>query len=85
VDRSWEYVNRSHTHERGRWDCGRAIPFLGMQNGIFVAVCLIIFEMRKCRKCVFFGQLRWFFARDGDVIKGQARGLMLNLTVKTIV
>jgi hypothetical protein len=23
-------VNRSPTHECGNWDCGRAIPFLGM-------------------------------------------------------
>ncbi len=22
----WEYINRSHTHECGNWDCGRAIP-----------------------------------------------------------
>ncbi len=30
ADRSWEYINRSQTHECGSWDCGRAIPFLGM-------------------------------------------------------
>jgi hypothetical protein len=23
-------VNRSQTHECGNWDCGRAIPFLGI-------------------------------------------------------
>ncbi len=28
VDRSWEYINRSQTHECGNWDWGRAIPFL---------------------------------------------------------
>jgi hypothetical protein len=28
ADRSWEYVNRSQTHECGNWDRGRAIPFL---------------------------------------------------------
>ncbi len=28
VDRSWEYINRSQTHECGNRDWGRAIPFL---------------------------------------------------------
>ena len=26
VDRFWEYINRSQTHECGNWDWGRAIP-----------------------------------------------------------
>ncbi len=26
VNRSWEYINRSQTHECGNWDWGRAIP-----------------------------------------------------------
>ncbi len=26
VDRSWEYINHSQTHECGNWDWGRAIP-----------------------------------------------------------
>ncbi len=30
ADRSWEYINGSQTHECGNWDCGRAIPFLGI-------------------------------------------------------
>jgi hypothetical protein len=30
ADRWWEYINRSQTHECGNWDCGRAIPFLGI-------------------------------------------------------
>ncbi len=40
VNWSWEYINRSQTHECGNWDWCRAIPFLGIQyiNGIFVAV-----------------------------------------------
>ncbi len=29
VDRSWEYINRSQTHECGNWDWGRAVPFFG--------------------------------------------------------
>ncbi len=28
--KTWEYINRSQTHECGNWDCGRAIPFLGI-------------------------------------------------------
>ncbi len=30
VNRSWEYINRSQTHEGGNWDWGRAILFLGI-------------------------------------------------------
>ncbi len=26
VDQSWEFINRSQTHECGNWDWGRAIP-----------------------------------------------------------
>jgi hypothetical protein len=40
VDRSWDYINRSQTHECGNWGWGRAIPRKGMQSEIFVAVCL---------------------------------------------
>ncbi len=29
VDRFWEYINRSQTHECGNWDWGRAIVFSG--------------------------------------------------------
>ncbi len=30
ADRSWEYINRSQTHECRDWDWGHAIPFLGI-------------------------------------------------------
>ncbi len=30
ADRLWEYINHSQTHECGNWDCGLAIPFLGI-------------------------------------------------------
>ena len=30
ADRWWKYINRSQTHECGKWDWGRAIPFLGI-------------------------------------------------------
>jgi hypothetical protein len=29
-DRLWEYINRSQAHECVNWDCGCAIPFLGI-------------------------------------------------------
>ncbi len=32
VDRSWEYINRSQTHECGNWGWGRAIPRKGIYN-----------------------------------------------------
>ncbi len=36
VDRSWEYINRSKTHEWfGNWDWGRAISFLGIHKWDF--------------------------------------------------
>ncbi len=38
VDRSQEYINRSPTHECRNWDCGRAIPFLGIHKCFFIAL-----------------------------------------------
>ncbi len=35
VDRSWENINRSQTHECVTWDWGSAIPFLGKHKGDF--------------------------------------------------
>ncbi len=35
LDRSWEYINRSQTHACENWDCGRAIPFLGIHKWVF--------------------------------------------------
>ncbi len=32
VDQSWEYINRSQTHECGNWDWGRAIPRKGINK-----------------------------------------------------
>jgi hypothetical protein len=44
ADRSWENINRSQTHECWNWDCGRAIPFLG----IFVSNFHCSVEARGC-------------------------------------
>ncbi len=35
VDRSWEYINHSQTHECGNWDWGRAIPRKGIHKWDF--------------------------------------------------
>jgi hypothetical protein len=35
ADPSWEFINRSQTHECGNWDCGRASPFLGIFVSVF--------------------------------------------------
>jgi hypothetical protein len=43
VDRSWEYVNRSQTHECRDWGWGRAIPRKGIHKWDFLAV--YIYEM----------------------------------------
>ncbi len=36
MDRSWEYIKRSQTHEWGNWDWGRAISFLGIHKWDFL-------------------------------------------------
>ncbi len=30
ADRSWKYINRTPKHKCRNWDCGRAVPFLGI-------------------------------------------------------
>ncbi len=35
VERSWDYINRSQTHECGNWGWGRAIPRKGIHKGDF--------------------------------------------------
>ncbi len=35
VDGSWEYINRSQTHECGNWDWGHTISFLGIHEWDF--------------------------------------------------
>ncbi len=34
-DRSWEYINRSYTHECGNWGWGRTIPWKGIHTWVF--------------------------------------------------
>jgi hypothetical protein len=51
VDRSWEYINRSQTHECGNWNWGRAISFLGLHEWDF---CCNVYGFRQPRKGVWF-------------------------------
>ncbi len=44
VDRSWEYINRSQTHECGNWDWGRAVPRKGIHKWDFR--CSVYSEQR---------------------------------------
>ncbi len=38
ADRSWEYKNSTQKHEFRNWDCGRAVPFLGIYNSNFFGI-----------------------------------------------
>ncbi len=51
-DRSWEYINRSQTHECGNWDCGRAIPFLGIfvSNFRYWFFVVMLYDLWGCLK-----------------------------------
>ncbi len=42
VDRSWEHINRSQTHECGNWDWDRAISFLGIHKWDFSCSALYV-------------------------------------------
>ena len=35
ADRSWEYINRSQTHDGRNWGRGRAVSFLGIHKTDF--------------------------------------------------
>ncbi len=48
VDRSWEYINRSQTHECGYWDWGRAIPRKEIHKWYFPC---------SVRKCIVGGSI----------------------------
>ncbi len=56
VDRSWEYINRSQTHECGNWDWGRAIPSKGIHKLDFpCSVWLNIIKSRLFVRGSYFG------------------------------
>ncbi len=57
VDRSWEYVNRSQTHECRNWDWDRTIPFLGIHKLDFrysfeIIIGNIAWDLSAKNKCV---------------------------------
>ena len=58
ADQSWEYINRSLTHECGNWDCGHAIPFLRIFVSNFrywfFAMCSVHHSSEKMRNSVSF-------------------------------
>ncbi len=45
ADRSWEYINRSQTHECGNWDCGPRNSFSG--NICFKFLVLVLFIVKN--------------------------------------
>jgi hypothetical protein len=58
VDRSWDYINRSETHECWNWCWGRAIPRKGIHNGDFRCSVIvtyghfvILFDPAQNRMC----------------------------------
>jgi hypothetical protein len=74
VDRSWEYINRSHTHECGKWNRGRAIPFLGIHNWDFrccgVSLCTpILMFFGAAFRYLYFGAI-WIFSCHYCIIFG---------------
>ncbi len=48
VDRSWEYINRSQTHECGNWYWGRATPRTGMHKWDF---CCSVEYVKRAFPC----------------------------------
>jgi hypothetical protein len=51
VDRSWEYINRSQTHECGNREWGRAIPFPGMHKWDFICSVQELHVTSLCLEC----------------------------------
>ncbi len=52
VDRSWEYINRSKTHECGNRDWGRAIPRRGMHKWDFRCSEKYRYQLKKSMLCI---------------------------------
>ncbi len=55
VNHSWDYINRSQTHECGNWGWGRAIPRKGIHKWGFSLQCIEGIDFNKpkykCRLC----------------------------------
>ncbi len=63
VNWSWDYINRSQTRECGNWDCGRAIPLLGIHKWNF----------RRSVSCPHLSALIWS-ARADFLWRGRGEG-----------
>ncbi len=61
-DSSWEYINRSQTHECGNWDWGPTIPRKGIHKGIFVAVCKVKSNKNLGPECTLLDGFSMIFA-----------------------
>ncbi len=59
VDRSWEYINRSETHECGNQDWGRAVSFQGIYKSDFLCSVYTTFlefnELYKLSVSILWG------------------------------
>ncbi len=63
MDRSWDYINRSQTHECGNWGLGHAIPRKGIHKwdfrcsaaaGVFCCWEAFLWAFFKCRNIHFW-------------------------------
>ncbi len=69
VDQSWEYINRSQTHECGNWDWGRAIPRKGIHKWNFP--CSVGWVGQE----IYFLSLRRISGGEGRLLhRGKAEG-----------
>ncbi len=64
VNRSWEYINRSQTHECGNWERGGAVSFLGIVVSpnfpyIAFAVCILYIRLLGCVILLFLVRQQW--------------------------
>ncbi len=57
MDRCWDNINRSQTHESGNWDCGLTIPFPGVHKWDFRCSVLLYIQknilLRKIQEGVY--------------------------------
>ncbi len=86
VDRSWEYINRSQTHECANWGWGRAIP----RKGIYKRNCRCSggsMSAHKCRRIHLlaadgFPSLAWWSGRVPQISWSSPRRTLQHLRHK---
>ncbi len=86
ADGSWEYKNRSQTHECGNWDWGRAVPWKGMLKWDFhrsvkwwpfLQLCLVVWLMYIKITCFFI----WRFSCKPQTIRQKTSSFILKVAV----